>query len=251
MSALLSLQTPAIFLLGFVTMFFGTSTGGVGLILVPLFIALGLPPHTAVATTRFAVFAGDLIGLRVFDRGGKVDQRLALPILLLGIGGSIIGSFVLLWTPGPLVEKLLGAFLLVMLAFMALRKEMGMHPVTTVTPVRKGIGYVSLFFISIFGAYFSTASGLLGRTSLMTCFGQTYLQSTATRKIQAFGIGVIAVPLFAWHGIIDLPIALTITPAMILGSFFGSRYALRKGDRWVQMLFFLIVLMAGFQLLFF
>lgn len=245
------LQPVAIFLLGFLVMFFGTSTGGVGLVFVPLLIALGLPPHAAVATTRFAVFTGDLIGLRVFERAGKVDRKLALPVLLLGIGGSVIGSFVLLWTPGPLVERLLGAFLLAMLGFMLLQREMGIRPGTAATLLRRSIGFVSLFVISILGAYFSAASGLLGRTTLMTCFKQTYLQSAATRKLQAIGIGVISVLVFAWNGIIDLPTVLVLAPAMFLGSLFGSRYALRKGERWVRILFFLIVLIAGLQLLLF
>lgn len=240
-----------VFLAGFVTMFFGTATGGVGLVIVPLLMAIGLSPHVAVATTRFSIFAGDLIGLRVFQKGGKVDHALVLPVLLLGIAGSVFGSIALVWTPGPLVEKFLGAFLLLMLPTMLFHKNVGLRSVSAPSSVRKAAGFVLLFCISVIGSFFSVAAGLLGRTTLMTCFGQTYLQSAATRKIHALGAGIISVLVFAWSGIFDLPTVIVLTPAMILGSLLGSRFALRKGDTWVQVLFFIIVLVAGIKFLLF
>jgi len=241
----------AIFALGFLTMFFGTATGGVGLVIVPLLMTFGLPPHAAIATTRFSVFAGDLVGLRVFQKAGKVEYALALPVLLLGLTGSVFGSFVLLWTPGAIVEKLLGAFLLLMLLFMLKQNSIGLQPVHIPSTVRRLFGYVLLFLVSIFGAFFSAASGLLGRTTLMTCFGQTYLQSAATRKIQGIGIGIVSLIIFAWGGIIHLPTVALLAPAMIFGSFFGSRFALHKGEKWVKALFCVVVLIAGLHLLLF
>jgi len=238
------------FFLGFLASFVGTTTGGIGLLVVPALIVLGFPPHTAIGTTRFAVFAGDIVSLDRLNRAGKADRTIALPILLFSLVGAVIGSVILLRTPGPLAEKLLGVFILATLIFTILQRDVGLRAGKPPTTGRKLAGYSLMFFLSILAAYFSAAIGILGRTTLMTFFGQTYLQSAATRKIQGIGIGIVTLLIYAWSGIIDPVASLALVPSMLLGSWMGSVYALRKGDVWARGLFLIVVFLAAVQLLF-
>jgi uncharacterized membrane protein YfcA len=244
------LHLLAVFLLGFGSMFIGTTTGGVGLIVVPVLILLGLSPHASIATTRLAVFTGDLIALRAFDRAGKVTHSLVTPVLLLSVLGALAGSYVLLLTPGPLAEKILGIFILCTLAFSLWKRNAGLVPDRSPGALRIAAGYAATFFLSILGTYFSAASGMLGRTAFISFFGLTYLESAALRKIQGLAMGIVSLLIFAWNGLIDVPISLVLVPSMVLGSFIGSRYALRKGDRWAQIVFLGVVFFAALQLLF-
>jgi hypothetical protein len=105
----------------------------------------------------------------------------------------------------------------------------------------KALGYASIFILSIISTYFSAATGLLGRTTLMYCFGQTFLESSATRKVQSLGMGVTSTVIFILSGTMHWTAAAILVPAITLGSMFGSQYAIRKGDRWVRHVFLIIV----------
>ncbi|MFA6522949.1 MAG: sulfite exporter TauE/SafE family protein [Candidatus Peribacteraceae bacterium] len=238
----------AIAILGFFTSFVGTTTGGMGIVLVPLLVFLGLSPHAAIATTRFAVLGGDIPSLDRLHRAGKSDAKLVLPVLILSIVGAFIGSELLLLSPGPLVEKLLGGFILLSVVLTFLRPALGVRPAHP-SALRRAVGYVSLLGTSVLGTYFSAAAGMLGRTTLMACFGQTSLQSAATRKVQGIAMGVTGSLLFAWAGIISVPVSLVLFPSVLLGAIAGSSYALRKGDAWARSLFLLVALAAGISLL--
>ncbi|MDD5074262.1 MAG: sulfite exporter TauE/SafE family protein [Candidatus Peribacteraceae bacterium] len=242
MFALLSHQSFAIFLIGFCTSAVATTTGGVGIVLVPVLILFGLTPQQAAATFRLAITLGDFTSLHQHERAGKVIHSMVVPVLLLGVAGGVIGSVVLLWTPGPLAEKLLSIFILCMVGMSFLRPDLGLHPHHVQSRKRKATGYASIFLLSILSTYFSAATGLLGRTALMVCFGQTFLESSATRKVQSLGMGVTSTIIFIMSGSMHWTTAAALTPAVTLGSILGSIYAIRKGDRWVRRLFLLVVL---------
>ena len=249
MFALLSHQSLFIFLIGFVTSFLATTTGGIGLAVVPALILFGLSPLQAAATFRLAITLGDITSLHRLERAGKVIRPMIVPVLLLGIAGGLVGSTVLLWTPGPLAEKLFSGFILLTVAMTFFKPDFGLRPLHRQSQQKKIMGYVSIFFLSILSTYFSAATGLLGRTAIMLCFGQTFLESSATRKVQSLGMGVTSTIIFIASGSVHWVAAATLVPAITLGSMLGSAYAIRKGEQWVRNIFLIIVAVTALILL--
>ena len=249
MSALLSHQSLLIFLIGFVASFLATTTGGIGLAVIPALILFGLSPLQASATLRLAITLGDFTGLHRLERAGKVVRPMILPVLLLGIAGALIGSFVLLWTPGPLAEKLFSGFILITVGMTLLKPNFGLTSQHRQSRRKKAAGYSSIFFLSILSTYFTAATGLLGRTAIMLCFGQTFLESSATRKVQSLGMGVTSTIIFVVSGSMHWTAAAVLVPAVTLGSLLGSVYAIRKGEQWVRNVFFIVVAATAITLL--
>lgn len=91
----------------------GLFGAGGGLLLVPLFIRFcKLEPKTAFATSLFVMLALSAVSLTVYLFRGTVDFTAALPYLLGGIAGGVIGG---LWMKRINVKWLriaLAAFLL-------------------------------------------------------------------------------------------------------------------------------------------
>ncbi|WP_256534834.1 TSUP family transporter [Pseudomonas sp. 35 E 8] len=73
-------------LLGVITGFIGTNTGGSVFLTVPVMIWLGIPPQSSIATARLASVGTMFAGLRHFHNSGKVDYRLAAPRGGTGVG---------------------------------------------------------------------------------------------------------------------------------------------------------------------
>src|SRR5688500_13631455 len=70
--------------------------GGGGLITLPTFLALGVPPHVALATNKAQSVFGAFSALFRYARSGLIDvkrSRLSFP---LGFAGSLIGALLVL-----------------------------------------------------------------------------------------------------------------------------------------------------------
>ena len=66
--------------------------GGGGLISLPAFMLAGLSPHAAVATNKLASTTGTTISTVRYCKNGYYEKKLALPGILLALGGSFLGA---------------------------------------------------------------------------------------------------------------------------------------------------------------
>lgn len=238
-----------ILLTGLFSSFIGTSVGGIGLLIVPVLVFFGLPAQVAVGTTRVGLVSGNMTSLYQFHKSKKVDYSIAIPLLIVSAIGAYIGSRVLLVTPSELVEKLLGVFILGIVGIALFKKDVGVMPKTRPALSMQIFGYSLMGLISILSAYFSGGTGFLGRSILMVFFGQTFLESAGTRKLQSAAIGFTSVAVYITNGIVHWPYALTLLVGTALGSHMGAVYAIKKGDVWVRKLFTVAVVLAAIELL--
>jgi uncharacterized membrane protein YfcA len=64
-------------------------------------------------------------------------------------------------------------------------------------------------------------------------------------------IAVAAILIYGFHGVIDWQLSLALVTGTLIGSTFGSAYALKKGDKWIGILFNAVVILVSIRLLFF
>ncbi len=238
-----------IFLIGTFSSFVGTAVGGFGLLLVPSLVFVGLSAQAAVATTRLGLMAGNVTSLYQFHKHKKIEYGIAIPLLILSAAGAFIGSYALLSTPSEAVEKLFGLFILCIVGASLFKKDVGVIKQAPPSRLMRLVGYVLLFFISIISAYFSGGTGLLGRSVLMHCFGQTFLESAGTRKLQSAAIGITSIAVYVSSGVVHWPFAISLMIAVAIGSYTGAAYAIKKGDAWLKKLFIVAVVLSAIELL--
>lgn len=216
---------------------------------MPVLIFLGLPAHTAIATCRIGLVAGNATGLYRLHRDGKVSYRIGIPLVIVSAIGAFLVSRALLTFSGPIIEKLFGFFALLVVAVTLCKRDLGTVRRVQESPLLHGVGYVLLFLIGIISAFFSASTGLLGRSVLMFFFGQTFLESAGTRKLQSVAVGWTAAITFALSGVVNWSFAFALALGMAIGSYLGVVYAVKKGDAWVRTLFIAIVLLSAVELL--
>ncbi len=91
----------------------GLFGAGGGLLLVPLFMSwCSLPPKTAFATSLAVTLPLSAVSLVVYGLRGSLDAAAALPYLLGGIVGGILGATVMGRLKVKWLRLLLAAFLL-------------------------------------------------------------------------------------------------------------------------------------------
>jgi uncharacterized membrane protein YfcA len=66
-------------------------TGGGGLVVLPAFLAAGVPPHIALGTNMLQSSAGTLAAAYAFVRQGQVNLREAVPGMVCTVAGAAGG----------------------------------------------------------------------------------------------------------------------------------------------------------------
>ncbi len=80
--------------------------GGGGLLTVPALLAVGLPPHAAIATNKGSSVFGSFAALVRFARSGLVDPGRARLMFPLGVAGSLGGALLLLAVPPAALRRI-------------------------------------------------------------------------------------------------------------------------------------------------
>jgi len=237
-----------LFFLGLITGFVGTNTGGSALVTVPLLISLGVPPHAAVATSKVATVGSMVAGLSQFHKHGKVDYQLAIPACVFAIAGSLIGAYLLLIVPFPLLRKSVGISTLLLTGFSLLKKQQVNAKIHS--RGLKVFGYFLFFITGLLGGFFG-GQAILATYVFLIIFNKTLIESIGTRKVTGLAIALPSVMFYAAHDMIYWPWALVLVSGTLIGSFFGSQYAIKKGDLWVKKIFMAISTLLSVKLLFF
>lgn len=243
------LELIATFCVGFAATFAFVTTGGVGMITIPALIFLGLSPQTAIATDLFALFGGRLGGLLGLLREGKVDLALGARLGAIAALGALAGAFTLLSLPQDLMKRLLGVFLLVLLALLLLRPRLGVAASEPPSPRRAALGAVLFLPVGFWGTLIGAGFLNLGSAVLLFVFRKSFLQTAGILTLVGLAVAVAALAVFGSHGAIAWPFGLAMLAGKASGGYLGARYAARAGDAKVRLLFAAVVVLSAAHLL--
>jgi len=111
-------------------------------------------------------------------------------------------------------------------------------------PPRMGF-LVAQFCFSIYGGYFGAGNGIL----MLAALGMMGLTNIHTMNgLKGWGglnLNIVAVVIFAFSGIVNWPVALTMAIGAAAGGMIGARLAQRVGQHWVRRAIIVIGLGSG------
>ena len=209
--------------------------GGGGLITLPAFLAVGLPPHLALGTTKGQSVFGSLAALIRFSHAGMVDVPRARLTFPLGLAGSLIGAALVLAVPPqvlrPVVLVLLGAVAL----FVGFRRgppaRLADAPPRPHAALRAG---AAALLIGAYDGFFGPGTGTFLIVAFVALLGDSLSHASASAKVVNFASNLSALVLFAIKGTVVWRIALPMAAAQLAGGWIGAHLAVRRGDTLVR-----------------
>lgn len=240
----------AIFLLGIVSSFFGSIVGGGGLISIPILIALGLTPQTAIATDRFGVIGLSLGALKKYWSEKMIVWKLVPVLVVLSLIGAVVGSNLLLSINPKTLSLIIGLFVIFSLPLFIFSPNLGISSFNP-SATRKFVGHLLYFIVMVYAAFFGGGSGVLVFYILMFFFGLTVIKSSATGLVPWFPFSILSLIIFSIHGIVDYKVGVVLFFGMLLGGYIGARTGVKKGNKWAKSLFVVIAFISSVKLLFF
>lgn len=235
---------------GFAGSFYGVTSGGGGLLIIPGLILLGMPGPMAVASSRVGQLTLSLAGVARFRQAGLVRGRTDLPLLAVVTVGSALGAFLLLRVDPSRFERAFGAVTLLLAPVILFGRRLKLEqPGTPPSPTRLGLGYVFAFATGVYAGLFGAAWATFFTYVMVAAFGVSFLQGAAVRTFVGTAVGLVTTVIVGLGGQIDPLPSAVLAVATLIGSYAGASFALRRGEGYARQIVAVIAVMAGLKLL--
>jgi uncharacterized membrane protein YfcA len=223
--------------------------GGGGLITIPALL-LGLPAGTAVTTilgtNKLVGCTGTTIAAAQFARARVLTRDDVLgPIAagLLGGGCGAAVAYLLERRFEPYIRPVMLAVLVAILAFTLLRPEMGrVHAPRFGLRHQRGLALVISAVLGFYDGLFGPGTGSLLIFLFVSVLGFDFLRASALAKAVNWASNLSSLTLFVVNGSWIPVVAFSMAIGSGLGGFLGARTALRRGNRWVRVVFIVVVI---------
>lgn len=239
--------------IGWITGFLNTVAGGGTLISMPVLIFMGMPGSVANATIRVAILAQNISAATGFHSKGI---RLPFPytwwLVGLSLFGGWIGASIAMEVPDHIFNRVLAIIMVLVVASIVFEKKIKTDQrqeiFTRKSQILSAIGF---FFLGIYGGFIQAGIGFLV-IAMMTHLHQFPLSKTNFIKVFAAilytGTAVVA---FAIGGRIIWEVGLILAIGNAAGAWFGSRWSVGAGDKWVKRILVIAVSILVVKLWFF
>jgi len=239
-----------IFILGLVCGFLGGTVGGGGMISLPTLMFLGFPPQSAVAINKVGDVGAFLPAVRNYWGSKKIHWNMATVLIIIDIIASFIGAKLMLSMNTDILKKFIGIIILVSLPFLFFSKDIGVKKKKK-SKLVMGIGFVLFAILAIVGAMVGAGGASVALFIMMFFFGYKIVEGYATNTPAEFVLAFIPVIIYAFYGFVQLIPAISIFIGMFIGGYVGSKTAIKKGDKWIKVLFMIVVVALVLKVLFF
>ena len=223
---------------GFFAAFVDSMVGGGGMISIPALMATGIPTHLALGTNKFAASSGSISSVYHYFKSGTLEKKILLPLLPLSLIGSALGVLAVLAINPNFLKVLIIVLVSIMIVYNLLNKNLGMvdtYESHTSHDQLKAQGFT--FTIGFYDGFFGPGTGSFFIIMLIHIFKVDFKRAAANAKTLNLASNIAALVVFAFSGQIYFLIGIPMAISMILGAKVGTRFALKKGAKWIKPIF--------------
>ncbi|HZL07729.1 MAG TPA: sulfite exporter TauE/SafE family protein [Candidatus Dormibacteraeota bacterium] len=222
---------------GFLAALLGTmGGGGAGFVSIYVLLLFGLPINAALATFKF----GDLgfsTSLINFARQGLFKKQIFMPLLLLECAGALIGTFLIIHLSDTLLKYTLTIILIPLFVLMLSHGK-------KIRPGKASIWWKPVYFFGSVSLGAVQAGSFIQMFSLMDLRKVPALEAAANRFLVVCPFEALSVAiLLLFSGLVNVRFGIPLIAGNVVGSYFGSKIAIRKGSGFVR--YALLCLMAA------
>jgi uncharacterized membrane protein YfcA len=239
---------PVLFVTGLVAGFVDSIAGGGGLITLPMFFSLGLPPQTALGTNKFQSVFGCSSATWHYARSGMVklsDCGLGVVITLLG---AVAGTMTVQRLDPAFLKRLIPILLLAIAAWVILRPKLGerdIHPRMS----REWFYGLAGLTLGFYDGFIGPGVGTFWTMAFMLGLGFNLAKATGYTKVMNLASNVASFGFFAAAGQVNYSAGLAMGLGQLIGARLGSRMVVKRGVQFVRPIFLTMVFALTLKLL--
>src|SRR3989338_6868877 len=222
------LTISIIVLVYFVATFFGSITGGAGLLTTPVLIFFGLSSHMALGTNKIGgvgTTSGAALG---YGMQKRIDYKIGLIFMAFASAGAILGTFVVLSISEGLVKKIIGITLIIASVYFFINRDVGIKT----EKAKRNILAFGLFALGsgVYSGFYGAGIGTINRFIFAAFFSYTMINSSALSSFANISTNAISLAIFSFYGAVQYALFIPIILASFIGAYLGSKYAIKLWD---------------------
>jgi uncharacterized protein len=201
-------------------------------------LAVGLPPIQANATSAMVLTPANITSVTAYLPEIRRHARRYLPLAFVSVLGGLAGALLLIVTPSAafraIVPYCLGFATLLFATAPYLSRWMSRLAHAPGSPLRRRIGTIAQFLVSVYGGYFGAGMGIMMLSSLALTEGDDYHFINAAKNVCALLIQFFALGPLIVAGLVAWPEAMVAAVAAAIGGLIGVALARRVPLRLVR-----------------
>ena len=217
--------------------------GGGGIISVPIYLLAGLPPHFALGTNKMSSCIGTAVSTGRYLKNGFVDWFLALPSIVLAIGGAFLGTSLQLRVDENILKYVLLLVLPAAAILLLRQKQLPETRGEMPEGKRRAVVWGASLLVGIYDGFYGPGTGTflllafcaLAKLDVRTASGNVKLVNLSSN------LGALVTSLLAGKVLIGL--GLLAACFSIAGHYVGSGLAIRNGSKIVRPVILCVLLM--------
>lgn len=232
--------------------FINVIAGGGSLLSLPVLIFMGLPPAVANASNRVAIFSQNIFGILGFRSKGVSAYPYSLYLGIAAFFGAIIGAKISVKLDDELFNRII-AVIMVLVVFTTIFSKRNIGPTPAEKNDRKSmiIGIITFFFIGFYGGFIQAGAGFLIIAALTRINKFSLVKTNSAKVLVVFIYTLSSLGVFILEGAINWQYGLTLAVGNSAGAWIGSRWSVRKGDKWIKRFLLVTVVALAVKLWFF
>ena len=234
-------QLPVLFATALAAGFVDAIAGGGGLITLPVFLGLGLPPAFALGTNKLQATFGSGSAAWHYARAGAVSPRDCLRPFLLCLVGAALGSRVVEGVDPLVLKRIIPVLLLAVGGYMFFKPELGTVDARPLLPR----GWFEIGFglgLGFYDGFFGPGTGTFWTMAYVVGQGQNLTRATAHSKVVNFASNLGSLAVFVAGGKVLWLAGLTMGVGQLLGARLGAGMVMSRGTRLIRPVFLTAVL---------
>src|ERR1700690_410785 len=193
------------------------SGGGAAVIGVPVMLALGVSFPLASAAQKLGGVFWALPASYNYLRDRKVDWPFLILFSLIGLIGVYVGVLAVLAINQRVVGVVIGILILTLVAYVLLRKDVGLEEKKVHSKFRQSIAYIFALVLGFYESFFGSGNGILFSIVSVNTKGFDFVDALGYYFSISFLWDVFAVVLFVSKGYFDLKVMAPVVVGSLIG----------------------------------
>ncbi|MGZ4597638.1 MAG: sulfite exporter TauE/SafE family protein [Actinomycetes bacterium] len=219
-------------------------SGGGGLVQLPALLILmpGAAPAQVLATNKLSSIFGTSAAAATYYKRVRPDLRTALPMAAVALVGAMLGALFASSLPADVFRPLVLVLLVVVASYVLLHPNVG-----DVQALRWGgrrhhvAAGIGGFGIGFYDGIFGPGTGSFLVFLLVGLLGYSFIQASAKARIVNLATNLGALLVFIPQGAPLWGLGLLMGACNVTGGWLGAHTAIRKGSRFVRIVFLVVV----------
>ncbi len=240
---------PILFLTGLVAGFVDSIAGGGGLITLPVWLALGIPPQIALGTNKLQATFGSLSAAWHYTNSKLVSLRQCKLGFTFTFIGAAAGTLVVQQLDPAFLKRFIPVILIAIIIYLTLRPRLGdkdLHPRMPEKPfyIIAGLG------LGFYDGFLGPGTGSFWTIALMLGLGFNLTKATGYTKVMNVASNISSLIFFGAAGKVLYGAGLTMGIGQLIGARIGSGMVVTRGAKFIRPIFITMVLAITLKLLY-